>query len=94
MAVRVAVWPVAMVPVVAVKPAVVAPEATVTDAGTVSAEELLVRATVAPPLGAACDMVTVQEPDEFCGNVVGLHVREDTFAGATRTMLADADVPL
>ena len=74
--------------------AVVEPEATVTEAGTVRAEALLVRETVAPPLGAACDMVTVQEPDEFCGSVAGLQPTEDTVAEATRTMLAVFEVLL
>jgi hypothetical protein len=45
---------------VAVKLAVVAPAATVTDAGTVTAELLLVRLTANPPLAAATFSVTVQ----------------------------------
>jgi len=45
---------------VAVKLAVVAPEATVTDAGTVTAELLLARPTAKPPLAAAAFSVTVQ----------------------------------
>jgi hypothetical protein len=45
---------------VAVKLAVVAPEATVTEAGTVTAELLLARLTANPPLAAATFSVTVQ----------------------------------
>ena len=45
---------------VAVKAAVVAPLATVTDAGTVTALLLLLRLTVRPPLFAAAVRVTVQ----------------------------------
>jgi hypothetical protein len=45
---------------VAVKLAVVDPAATVTEAGTVTAELLLVRLTVKPPLAAAALSVTVQ----------------------------------
>jgi hypothetical protein len=42
------------------KPALVAPDATVTAAGTVTEEELLARFTVNPPLAAAAFRVTVQ----------------------------------
>ncbi len=45
---------------VAVKPALVAPAATVTVAGTVTAELLLARPTASPPLAAATFNVTVQ----------------------------------
>jgi hypothetical protein len=45
---------------VAVKLAVVAPEATVTEAGTVTAELLLARPTANPPLAGATFSVTVQ----------------------------------
>jgi hypothetical protein len=46
-----------MVPAVAVKVAVLLADATVTEAGTVSAPRLLESATVAPPV---CETVTVQ----------------------------------
>jgi hypothetical protein len=45
---------------VAVKFAVVAPAATVTDAGTVMAALFEESVTADPPVGAACDKVTVQ----------------------------------
>ena len=53
LAVRVALWVVVRLPTVAVKVAVLALAATVTEAGTVSAALLADRATVLPPLGAA-----------------------------------------
>lgn len=46
---------------VAVKLALVAPAATVTEAGTETAVLLLVRDTASPPLPAAADSDTVQE---------------------------------
>jgi hypothetical protein len=48
------------VPAVAVKFAVVAPAATVADAGTASAALFEESVTADPPAGAACDKVTVQ----------------------------------
>jgi hypothetical protein len=45
---------------VAVKPALLAPAGTVTEAGTITAGLLLVRLVVSPPLGAAAFSVTVQ----------------------------------
>jgi hypothetical protein len=45
--------------VVTVKVAVVAPVATVTEAGTVAELELLLRLTASPPVGAAEEIVTV-----------------------------------
>jgi hypothetical protein len=47
------------VPAVAVKAADTAPEATFTEAGTVSTALLLESATVTPPEPAACDSATV-----------------------------------
>jgi hypothetical protein len=65
-----------MVPAVAVKPAEVAPDATVIAEGTVNAATLLVSVTVMPPVLAACDNVTEQEdaPPEL--RLVGL---QDTW---------------
>ncbi len=50
-------------PIVAVKLPVVAPDATVTLAGTVTAELLLARLIAKPPLGAGAFSVTVQLSD-------------------------------
>jgi hypothetical protein len=88
----VALWSVAIVVVVAVKVAVVAAAATVTEAGTVSAGLLLESATEAPPAGAALVRVTVQVEDEFWLRLVGLHVTEETSTGATRLIVAVAEV--
>jgi cation transporter-like permease len=59
-AVRVAVWAVLTAATVAVTPALVALAGTVIVAGTVTAELLLARLIVSPPLGAALLRVTVQ----------------------------------
>ncbi len=71
-----------MVPAVAVKFADVAPDATVTDAGTVSAAASLDSATVTPPELAARDSVTVQAdvPPEL--RLAGVHETRLTVAGA------------
>src|ERR1700678_143502 len=61
-----------MAAVVALKVAEVAPAATVTDAGTVSVELVLVRVTVAPPVGAAWVKVTVQVLEELGPRLTGL----------------------
>jgi hypothetical protein len=60
LAVSVTVWAVLTEDTVAVKLAVVDPAATVTEAGTVTAELLLARLTANPPLGAAPLRVTAQ----------------------------------
>jgi hypothetical protein len=60
LAVRVAVCAVLTAEIVAEKLALVAPSATVTDVGTVTAVELLERLTAWPPAGAAASSVTVQ----------------------------------
>ena len=83
-----------MVAVVALKVAVVAAAATVTDAGTVSVGSVLVRVTVAPPVGAAWVRVTVQVLEEFGPRLVGLQASEETSTDATRLMLALAELPL
>src|SRR5205085_2279530 len=74
-AVMTAVWLDDTALAVAVKVAVVAPAATVTEAGTASDGLLSDRLTVMPPLGAACDNVTVQLTFPGGVNEVGVHVR-------------------
>ena len=74
-AVMTAVWLDDTALAVAVKLAVVAPAGTVTEAGTARAELLSERLTVVPPLGAACDKVTVQLIFPGGVNEVGVHVR-------------------
>ncbi len=63
LAVRVAVCEEATGAMLAAKFAPVTPEATITEAGTVTALLLLARLTTAPPLGAAAVKVTVQSSD-------------------------------
>jgi len=58
--------------------------ATVTEAGTVRTELLLESDTVAPPLGAAAERVTVQALLDPELRVVGLQVRAVTRTGAIR----------
>jgi hypothetical protein len=83
-----------MVVVVALKVAVVAAAATVTDAGTVRVELVLVKVTEAPPVGAAWVRVTVQVLEEFGPRLVGLQASEETSTDATRLMLVLAELPL
>ena len=83
-----------MAAVVALKVAVVAPAATVTDAGTVRLELLLDRVTLAPPVGAALVKVTVQVLEELDPRLVGLQVSEETRTGATRLIVALAELLL
>ena len=59
---------------------------TVTEAGTVTTEvALLERATLAPPVGAALEIVTVQVVVEDAGTVVLLHCRELSVIGCAVT---------
>lgn len=71
-----------IVPVVAVKVAVVAAAATVTEAGIVSAVVLLASVTAAPPVGAAPLKVTVQAVLPELLNVAGV---QDTALTVGRT---------
>src|SRR5580704_16617979 len=64
--------------VVTVNVALVAPPATVTLAGTVAAETLLERETIAPPLGAAPLSVTVPVDDVPPLTLAGLSATEDS----------------
>jgi hypothetical protein len=78
---------------VALKVAVVAPDATVTDAGTVSEVLLLERVTSDPPAGAVCVSVTVQVLTALCPKLAGLHATPDTSTEAVRLIVAAADPP-
>jgi len=73
---------------VALKVAVVAPAATVTDAGTVSRVLLLATVTLDPPVGAAWVRVTVQVLTALCPRLVGLQATPETTTGANRLIPA------
>jgi hypothetical protein len=83
-----------MVVVVAVKVAEVAAAETVTAAGTVRVELVLVRVTLAPPVGAGWVNVTVQLLEAFCPRLVGLQASEETRTGATRLTVVLAELLL
>ena len=80
--------------VVALKLAVVAAAATVTDAGTVSVLLVLVSVTLAPPAGAALVSVTVQVVEEFGARVDGLQARDETTTDATSVIVVFAELLL
>jgi len=82
-----------MAAVVALKVADIAAAATVTDAGTVSVGLVLVRVTVAPPVGAGWVRVTMQELEELGPTLAGLQASEETST-AVRLMVALAEVLL
>jgi hypothetical protein len=90
----VALWSVGMAVVVALNVAVVAAAATVTDTGTVSVVLVFANVTDAPPAGATLVRVTVQVLDAFCPRLVGLQASVDTRTGATRVMVAFAELLL
>ena len=73
---------------VALNVAVMAPAATVTDAGRVSEALLLPSVTLDPPVGAACVSVTVQMPTALCPRLVGLQVMPETTTDASRLIVA------
>jgi hypothetical protein len=73
---------------VALKDAVDAPAATVTEAGTVSEVLLLARVTAEPPVGAVCDSVIVQVLAALWPRLAGLQVSDEISTGATRLMVA------
>jgi hypothetical protein len=83
-----------MLVVVALNVAVVAAAATVTDTGTVSVVLVFVSVTNAPPAGATLVRVTVHVLEAFCTTLVGLQARDDTRTGATRLMVALAELLL
>ena len=82
------------VAVVALKIAEVAAAETVTEAGTVRVELVLVRVTLAPPVGAGWVKVPVQVLEAFCPRLVGLQASEETRTGATRLSVALAELLL
>jgi hypothetical protein len=79
---------------VALKVAVVAPAATVTEAGTVSEVLLLASATLNPPTGAVWVSVTVQVLTALCPRLVGLHVSTETRTGTGARRLIEAVLEL
>ena len=74
-----------MVPAVAANVAVVLPDPTVTDAGTVSAAALLDKVTVAPPV---FDTVTVHVELPPDPKLLGLHVSPLTTVAVARVIVA------
>jgi hypothetical protein len=85
---------VAVTPAVAVKLAVLAPAATVTEAGTVSTALLLAMDTELPPEGAALLRVTVQLLPLPEATEAGLHCSAETRAGASSETVALLEAPL
>ena len=78
----------------ALKVAADASAATFTDAGTVTAPELLVNATERPPAGATEDSVTVQTVLPLVVTVVCRHVKFDgTTAAGTDNTAVFAELP-
>ena len=84
-------------PVLTLNVAVVPFAGTATEAGAVRAALLLVKATLAPPAGAAVVRVTVQRLVALDPMVVGLQDTEETAeegAAGTRVTVAFAEVAL
>ena len=73
---------------VALNVAVVDPDATVTDAGTVSEALLLPSVTLEPPVEAVWVSVTVHVLTALCPRLVGLQATPDTSTGASRLIVA------
>ncbi len=83
-----------MAAVVTLKLAAAEAAGTVTDVGTVRVELVLVKATLAPPVGAAWVKVTVQVLDELGATLVGLQARVETRTGAVRLTVVLAELLL
>ena len=73
---------------VAVNVAVMAPEVTATETGTVRRVLFDPSVTVEPPVGAICVRVTVHVLVPACPRVVGLHATLETSTGASRLIVA------
>jgi hypothetical protein len=84
----------AIVVVVALKVADVAPAATATEVGTVSVELVFMSATLAPPVGAGCVKATVHVVEELGPRLVGPQASDETNTGATRLTVALAELLL
>jgi hypothetical protein len=85
---------VAIVPTVAVKPAEVAPAATVTEDGADSSALFEASATVDPPVGAAPLNVAVQVVEPFEAKLLALHSSDVTVgSGAVSVIEADCELP-
>ena len=82
------------VPAVAVKVALVLPEATVTDAGTLRELLLLESETAAPPLGAACDNVAVHGVPLLGPRLAPVQLTELRTAGGVSEMVTVCEPPL
>jgi hypothetical protein len=72
---------------VALKVAVAAPAATVTDAGTASEVLLLVSVTLDPPAGAVWVSVTVHVLIALCPRLAGTQATPETSTGASRLIV-------
>jgi hypothetical protein len=85
----------AIAPAVAANVAVLDPAAAVTDAGTVTRGLSDAIVTTTPPVGAACDSVTVQVPPALPASALGAHCSAPGTVGGTGAveMLVFADVP-
>jgi hypothetical protein len=93
-AVTVALWLLVMeAAAVALKVAVVAPAATVTDAGTVSEVLPLASVTVEPPAGAVWVTVTVQVLIALCPRLVGLQASPDIVTDPERVTVVAVGLP-
>jgi hypothetical protein len=79
---------------VLVKVAVVAPAATVREAGTGRAALLLDSATVAPPPGATTDKLTMHVEVEPDTTLAGEHCRVETVGSGVTVTAAVAVLPL
>jgi hypothetical protein len=81
-------WLVVIVPAVAVNVFVVAPDATVTEAGTVRSPLLLDSETATPPAGAADDNVTVQVDTPLLARLVCVQPSDVSVVAGIRVKFA------